>query len=160
MNKTNAEAKSESEAKSETKTQAESEAKLEANTSEAKSESKTQAESDAKLEANTSEAKSESKSADKETSNSWNLHGHLKTETKTNPEPKIKPTELDWLFNLIDSIQKGTFDPLKWPEFFNIPTPPQILLIEMLKSASQYAAVKVKMKEFEYEQQLKQSKNV
>ena len=79
----------------------------------------------------------------------------VETKTETSAETKTvdtKPTELDWLFNLIDSIKKGTFDPIKWPEFFNIPTPPQIVLIEMLELAKKYAAVKVKMKEFEYEQ--------
>ncbi len=81
-------------------------------------------------------------------------------ETKTEPQPETKQSELDWLFNLIDSIQKGTFNPVEWPEFFKLPTPPQIVLIEMLELAKKYAAVKVKMKEFEYEQQLNESRKV
>ena len=75
------------------------------------------------------------------------------------PESESKtPSELDWMFDLIDSIKQGTFNPIKWPEFFKIPTPPQIVLIEMLELAKQYLELKVKAKVIEYQQKLTESK--
>ena len=62
---------------------------------------------------------------------------------------KSESSELDWLFNLIDSISKGTFNPIKWPEFFKLPTPPLFVLIEMMDLARKYVHIKVNMRELE-----------
>ena len=97
-----------------------------------------------------------------ETDNPSSTH-EPETQPPNKPETKTvetKPTELDWFFNLIDSIKKGTYDPLKWPEWpewLKLPTPPQFVFIEMLELAKDMLKIKVKTKVLEYEKLLKQS---